>query len=120
MPWNVEYTDEFGAWWATLEERAQESVDAIVTLLEKRGPQLPFPYCSTIEGSRHGHMRELRVQSRGDPLRVFYAFDPRRTAILLIGGNKAGDGRFYERMIPVADRLYDRYLDEIRREGLIR
>jgi hypothetical protein len=65
-------------------------------------------------------MRELRVQSGGDPLRVFYAFDPRRTAILLIGGNKAGDDRFYERMIPIADRLYDEHIDQIRREGLIR
>jgi hypothetical protein len=64
-------------------------------------------------------MRELRVQSGGEPLRIFYAFDPRRTAILLIGGNKAGDDRFYERMTPLADRLYDSYLDEIKREGLI-
>jgi hypothetical protein len=59
------------------------------------------------------------VQSGGDPLRIFYAFDPRRTAILLIGGNKAGDDRFYEQMIPLADRLYDDYLREIKREGLI-
>jgi hypothetical protein len=50
-------------------------------------------------------MRELRVQSGGRPLRVFYAFDPRRSAILLIGGDKTGDGRFYERMIPIADAL---------------
>lgn len=64
-------------------------------------------------------MRELHVQNRGAPFRIFYAFDPRRTAILLIGGNKVGDDRFYERMIPLADRLYDDYLDEIKREGLI-
>jgi hypothetical protein len=64
-------------------------------------------------------MRELRVQSAGEPLRVFYAFDPRRTAILLVAGNKTGDSRFYQRMIPVADRLYDDYLDELRKEGLI-
>jgi hypothetical protein len=119
MPWSVEYTDEFGTWWATLGEGAQEDIAAIVTQLEARGPQLPFPYSSGINGSRHAHMRELRVQSGGDPLRIFYAFDPRRTAILLIGGNKAGDDRFYERMIPLADRLYDDYLLELRREGLI-
>jgi hypothetical protein len=65
-------------------------------------------------------MRELRIQSGGKPLRSFYAFDPRRTAILLIGGDKTGDDRFYERMIPIADRLYDDYLVELRREGLIR
>jgi hypothetical protein len=65
-------------------------------------------------------MRELRVQSGGRPIRIFYAFDPRRSAILLIGGDKTGDHRFYERMIPVADKLYDVHLDELRKEGLIR
>jgi hypothetical protein len=120
MPFSVEYTGEFGEWWATLDEDTQEDIAAMVTQLETRGPQLPFPYSSAIRGSRHGHMRELRVQSGGEPLRIFYAFDPRRTAILLLGGNKGGDDRFYERMIPLADRLYDEYLDEIRREGLIR
>jgi len=65
-------------------------------------------------------MRELRVQSRGKPLRVFYAFDPRRTAILLIGGDKTGHKRFYKRMIPVADRLYDDHIEELKKEGLIR
>jgi hypothetical protein len=64
-------------------------------------------------------MRELRVQSGGKPLRIFYAFDPRRTAILLIGGNKTGDDRFYEKYIPIADRLYDTYLDELGKEGLL-
>jgi hypothetical protein len=64
-------------------------------------------------------MRELRVQSGGRPLRVFYAFDPRRSAILLIGGDKTGDDRFYERMVPIADQLYDDYVAEIRKEGLI-
>jgi hypothetical protein len=58
-------------------------------------------------------MRELRVQSSGNPLRVFYAFDPRRVAILLIGGDKTGDDRFYRRMISVADDLYDVHLVEL-------
>ena len=119
MPWLVEYTDEFGAWWETLGAGAQDDIAAIVAVLEQRGPQLPFPYSSAVVGSRHGPMRELRVRSGGDPLRIFYAFDPRRAAILLIGGNKSGDDRFYQRMIPRADRLYDIHLDEIRREGLI-
>jgi hypothetical protein len=94
MPWNVEYTDEFGVWWETLGERAQEDIAAIVRQLEARGPQLPFPYSSAIEGSRHGHMRELRVQNGGDPLRIFYAFDPRRSAILLIGETRRATGDF--------------------------
>jgi len=64
-------------------------------------------------------MKELRTQCKGRPLRTFFAFDPRRCAILLIGGDKTGDERFYERMIPIADRLYDEYLQELQEEGLI-
>ena len=59
------------------------------------------------------------MQSGGHPIRIFYAFDP-SSAILLIGGDKTGDDRFYERTIPVADKLYDVHLDELRKEGLIR
>ena len=94
MAWEIEYTDEFGDWWATLTETEQEDVDAYVQRLEARGPNLPFPHSSGINGSRHDHKRELRVQSHGNPFRVFYAFDPRRTAILLIGGDKTGNDRF--------------------------
>lgn len=119
MSWDVEYTDEFEEWWAALSEAQQEDISKGVDVLEVRGPQLPFPYSSGVEGSRHSHMRELRVQSGGNPLRVFYAFDPRRTAILLIGGDKTGDDRFYEKYVPVADDLYDIYIDELRKEGLI-
>ena len=119
MSWSVEYTDEFGSWYTPLTEAIQDDIDRVVGLLEAKGPQLPFPYSSGIEGSAHEHMRELRVQSGGEPYRIFYAFDPRRTAILLIGGNKVGNDRFYDEMIPVADRLYNQYLIEIRKEGLI-
>jgi hypothetical protein len=104
VSWNVESNNELEGWWATLSEREQEDIAAIAELLMEKGPQLPFPYSSGIEGSKHDHMRELRVQSGGHPVRVFYAFDPRRTAILLIGGDKTGKDRFYEQMIPVADR----------------
>src|SRR6267378_3646627 len=119
MAWAVEYTDEFGAWWKNLTEAEQEDVDAHVRELERRGPMLPFPYSSDVKGSTHGAMRELRVQSGGRPIRVFYAFDPRRAAILLLGGDKTGDNRFYDRMVPLADDLYDTYLAELRKEGLI-
>ena len=64
-------------------------------------------------------MKELRTQSKGKPLRTLYAFDPRRCAILLIGGDKTGDNRFYEKMIPLADRLYDKYLKELENEGIL-
>lgn len=120
MTTTVEHTDEFGASWSDLTDRQQDDVTAVVLLLEELGPQLPFPYSSRLSGSRHEHMRELRVQSGGCPIRIFYAFDPRRAAILLIGGDKTGDGRFYDRMLPIADRLYDVYMEELRSEGLIR
>ena len=118
VEWSIEYTDEFGEWWQTLAVEEQEDLTAGVELLEERGPHLGYPYSSGILGSRHGHMRELRVQSGGRPLRVFYAFDPLRSAILLIGGDKTGDSQFYERYIPIADRLYDEHLQELRKEGL--
>lgn len=116
MTWDVEYTDEFGAWWGGLTLGEQESVAAYVTLLEQRGPDLPFPYSSGVRGSRHRQMRELRVQHQGRPYRVLYAFDPRRTAVLLLGGAKGGESRWYAVHVPRADRLYDRHLADLHRE----
>lgn len=119
MKWEIEYTDEFGAWWAGLSEAEQISLTASVQLLEELGPRLGFPHSSGINGSRHGHMRELRTQHDGRPLRTLYAFDPRRAAILLIGGDKTGDDRWYETHVPIADRLYDAHLGQLKEEGLI-
>ncbi len=119
MPWQVEYTDQFKEWWDTLSEEQQDDLTASVELLMDRGPVLPYPHSSGIEGSRHSHMRELRTQSHGEPLRTFYAFDPRRVSILLIGGIKTGNDRFYEEYVPIADRLYDEHLDELGEEGII-
>lgn len=116
MACDVEYTDDFAGWWNDIDEAGQEDVAAYVDRLAARGPHLPHPYSSGVEGSRHSHMRELRVQSNGRPIRVFYAFNPERTAILLIGGDKTGDDRFYETMIPIADSLYDEHLQELKGE----
>ena len=114
--WEIEYTDEFGEWWETLSEVEQDAVTFSVRLLRENGPHLKFPHSTEVKNSRHGAMRELRSQCKGKPLRTFYAFDPRRTAILLIGGDKAGNDRFYDEMIPKADRIYDEYLREIQEE----
>lgn len=94
-------------------------VDASVRLLELLGPSLKFPYSSGVKSSRHGHMRELRIQFGGRPLRTLYAFDPWRRAILLIGGDKTGNDRWYAEYVPIADDLYDQYIDELRKEGLL-
>lgn len=113
MVWDVEYTDEFGEWWDTLDERDRRQVALSVRLLENSGPVLGFPHSSQVRGSRHAHMRELRSQSKGRPLRVLYAFDPRRKAILLIGGDKTGQDDWYSKYVPLADTLYDSHLAEI-------
>ena len=117
MTWDVEYTDEFGGWWAGLTEAEQESVAASVQLLEQKGPSLGHPHSSGINSSKHGHMRELRIQHAGRPYRTLYAYDARRMAILLIGGDKTGNDRWYEVHVPLADKLYDQHLEQLRLEG---
>ena len=117
MKWEVEYTDEFEGWWNHLNDAEQDSVQATVMLLGEDGPHLGFPHTSDIKGARHGNLRELRVQHAGKPYRVLYAFDPRRCAILLIGGAKAGQGRWYLENVPLAERLYDEHLETLEKEG---
>jgi hypothetical protein len=119
VAWEVEFTDEFGAWWDIISAEEQESVRASVNLLGVFGPTLRFPHSSGVSGSRHSRMRELRIQHEGRPYRVLYAFDPARTAILLIGGDKTGRDRWYEEFVPRADRLYDEHLETLQREGKI-
>lgn len=116
MQWDVEYTETFETWWDGLTETETESVRASVLLLRDYSPNLRFPHNSGINGSRHGNMRELRVQHGGRPFRVLYAFDPRRCAILLLGGEKTGDDRWYKKHVPIADRLYDEHLKTLKNE----
>ena len=115
MAWEVEFTDEFEQWWNRLDATEQKSVDFTVGLLQEAGPTLKMPHSSGIEISRHAHMRELRIQHEG-PYRVLYAFDPRRVAMLLIGGDKTGNSRWYEAFVPIADSIYDRHLRELEKE----
>jgi len=114
--WNVNYTDEFGEWWQSLQVPVQERLYKVVSLLEIHGPNLNFPYSSDIRGSSVA-LRELRAQCDGHPYRVLYVFDPLRSAVLLIGGDKTGDARWYERMIPIAEKIYGDYLDELKEEN---
>jgi hypothetical protein len=116
VAWDVEFCDEFGQWWEGLNAAEQKSVDFTVSLLQQVGPTLKMPHSSGIEISRHTHMRELRIQHEGRPYRVLYAFDPRRTAILLIAGDKTGNNRWYEEHVPRADAIYDQHLRELENE----
>jgi hypothetical protein len=118
MAWDVEHTDLFSAWWAGLTEKERESVDKTIYLLENVGPQLPYPYSSQVKGSQFGRMRELRIQHAGRPFRVLYIFDPMRTGILLLGGDKTGKDRWYAVNIPRADALYRAHLARLDQEGV--
>ena len=102
-------TDDFTAWYDSLDEQDGDAVYRVVDLLERLGPHLGFPQSSAIAGSRYA-LRELRAQSGGRPLRILYAFDPKRQAVLLVGGDKTGKDRFYEETIPKAERLWKEYL----------
>ena len=104
-------TDEFAAWFDELSKEHQKSVIHIVDLLERFGVQLGFPYSSDLKGTKHA-FRELRVKAQGAQIRIAYAFDPQRDAVLLLGGDKVGDDRFYEWLIPAAEKIWLQYLKE--------
>ena len=117
--WEVEHTNEFEEWWHDITEEQQEALDERVMLLAEHGPILKRPVVGEIESSRHPNMKELRVSKAGT-LRVLFAFDPRRHAILLLGGDKSGQwAEWYQWAIPQADDLYDTHLQELRDENLL-
>jgi hypothetical protein len=116
MAWEVEFTDEVEVWWNSLSEEEQIEISAKVELLEEHGTTLPRPHSDVITSSRHSNMKELRGKVQQQHLRVLYAFDPRRMALLLIGGDKTGDPKWYEKFVPVADDLFDRHLKELRKK----
>jgi hypothetical protein len=113
MECEIVYTDEFGKWWDELTIEEQESIYHDVEILRARGVDLRYPRCSGVTSSRHPHMRELRIQHQGRPYRVLYAFDPSRKAVLLVGGDKTGSDRWYSTYVPIADRVYDEYLNDL-------
>jgi hypothetical protein len=113
MAWSTEETEEFTQWLTSLTRKEQLKVLAAVELLMEDGPLLGRPVVDTLKGSKYPNLKELRMT--GTTLRAFFAFDLLRTAILLCGGDKGGanEHRFYERMIDLAERLYERHLEAL-------
>jgi hypothetical protein len=110
--WEVELTPQAERWYVGLKPRDAERIAAAFDQLERQGPQLGRPTADSVKGSRHQNMKELR--SFGGNLRALFAFDPRRHAIVLLGGDKTNDWRgWYQRNIPAADRLYDDHLRKL-------
>jgi hypothetical protein len=113
MAWEVEVSDEFIQWYDSLDEQEGVSVDASVDMLEEYGPALGRPHADTLKGSKHPNMKELRIQHQGRPLRILFAFDPRRNAYLILGGDKTGDANWYVNAIRRAEAIYAQHLNEI-------
>ncbi len=97
-------------WFNSIDEDALEAIYSAIEVLAEIGPTLGRPYVDTIKESRYKNMKELRVQNKRRIFRIFFIFDPIRNAVMLLGGDKRGDKRFYKKMIPIADTIYDRYL----------
>ncbi len=112
QPWDIEFTDQFEDWWNRLSEQQQDALAERVELFAAVGPFLGRPAVDQIKSSRHPNMKELRTASAGQ-LRVLFAFDPQRHAILLIGGDKSGAWqKWYREAVPQADDLFDEHLNE--------
>lgn len=116
MAYTINFSAEFREWWNPQERDLKQAILMNVRLLEEYGPQLNRPHSDTLTGTSLSNLKELRVQHRGEPYRILYAFDPKREAWLLIGGNKAGDKKWYKRMIPLAESIFEAHLEKLRKE----
>lgn len=117
--WEVVATERFRDWLAELPDPVAEEVAARLVLLRQLGPHLKRPYADTLNGSKHKNMKELRVDEGGQVIRIAFAFDPTRKAILLTGGSKQGrkSKLFYNQLISQADALFDEYLNSLKNAG---
>ena len=115
--WDIEVTDQFLGWYrGGLTHAELVAIDAAVGMLEHQGPALDRPLVDHITSSRHQRMKELRPL--GTDIRILFCFDPRRTAILLLGGDKAEAWEaWYVQNVRIADALYDEHVKELRKEG---
>ena len=117
--WEIEFTDEFGAWWNLLSEQEQESIAASVELLRQLGPHLGRPHVDAIQRLAAFQYEGTADAAPGAAAPHALCLRSATVADLAVGGDKTGDDRFYDRMVPVADRLYDEHLLALEKEGLI-
>jgi hypothetical protein len=117
MEWSVIFDERFSAWLDAQEEDLQDEIAANLKVLQEDGPALGRPRVDRVRGSAFENLKELRVQYHGAPYRILFAFDFRRQAVLLVGGCKAGDKRWYKTNVPIADKRFKQHLEELRRES---
>jgi hypothetical protein len=111
MAWDVEFPSQFETWWNSLSPDERVETSAKVERFQERGPTLPRPHTDVIPTSRHANMKELRGKAEDRHRRVLYALAPRRAALLLLGGDKSGDPKWYNKSVPIADDLFDQHLN---------
>ena len=114
--WEVLNTPEFENWYLNQDENAKTHILRDIKILSEIGPSLGRPLVDTLKNSKISNLKELRVQSNGRPFRIFFLFDPKRNAVMLIGGNKEGKKKFYKMMIAIAEDIYSRYLKDVKNE----
>lgn len=109
--WSVEFHPSCDGWADSLDQLDAQALLAAVRILRSEGPTLGRPLVDTVVASRHPNMKELRPGSTGrTEVRVLFAFDRQRKAILLIGGDKSRDWRgWYRTNIPIADDMFDEH-----------
>jgi hypothetical protein len=113
MEWTIIFHPDFKTWLDEQEEDVQDSILVGLGLLKQEGPLLGRPYADTLKGSRYPNLKELRVQHGGEPWRILFAFDPVRQAIVLVGGNKTGDKRWYEKNMTIAEQRFTEHLESL-------
>jgi hypothetical protein len=113
MAWEIEVSDEFKQWYESLTDDECGTVNKVIEALAALGPSLGRPQVDTLRGSQYLNMKELRVQHQGRPYRILFAFDPRRYAYLICGGDKTGNAQWYADAIRRADLIYTKHLEEI-------
>lgn len=105
--WDVIYRPLFLDWFDSQSDEVKERIYGSIGMLRQMGPNLARPYVDTIKGSKVKNLKELRVKHIRQTIRIFFAFDPVRRAILLCAGDKTGNKRFYDEMIPIAEREFE-------------
>ena len=113
MQWSLIYHDEFATWLTDQEEDLQNEALAYLEMLKDRGPLLGRPYVDTLKGSSLTNLKELRFEYQRAPIRILFAFDPKRQAVILLGGNKQADKRWYERNIPIAEKRFKQHVQNL-------
>lgn len=116
MPWFLVYLDEFSNWLDGQDEDLQDEALSHLEMLKDRGPLLSRPYADTLKGSKIANLKELRFNYKGSPIRILYAFDPRKQGVIILAGDKTGNKRWYEKNIPIAEKLYAAHLAKLSKQ----